>query len=689
MIPNEQQKQVIDHGDGPCVVVAVPGSGKTACVTERIKRLVKSGVDPSLILAITFTNKAAEEMRKRIGLSVGEDAASKMTISTFHALCVRILRKYAPLVNLTNRFTVYDADDQERIAKQCVREVLIPPAPPKDKQEDVFAIPEDKVEGFLPKKFSSHDLPKDYKFDMKAFCSKVLQRVELERNSMLLPADADKKLSLDASERKMVDLYYETLDANNAIDFTGMISKVVQLLGSNTGVREAMRSRWKYICVDEIQDTNIAQYELIKMIGMGHCNVMVVGDADQSIYRFRSAMPENVIKFRDEFGAKVLKLEKNYRSTPSILRHAQKLIEHNRSRIETELVTDNLDGKPPIIDQHDSEDRMANSIAHGIVKQIDKGTPHSEIAVLFRTNASSRSLEMSMKAKNIPYKLVGSLSFYDRKEIKAAMAGLTLFSNPLDTNSFEKVAEQCCKGVGDKILARINQVRKERHVDVIQAAKDVAASGKAGSLGIMISSLEDASKCSPGQALIEMLGKLGFLEKMSRESTHSNDRVENIRELCVDVDEYVSKGNTLAGYLQNVALSSSQDDVEGDDKVRLMTMHASKGLEFDAVFISHAGATMLPHYRIKNEPDLAEREYQVEEERRLLYVAMTRARLFLAIHYSLTRRGFGGHVTNEDPSPFLYETGIKMAPTPLRSPAKKKHSSAAEDDANERFDSVS
>ena len=675
MIPNDQQKEVINHDEGPCVVVAVPGSGKTACVTERIKRLVKGGVNPSLILAITFTNKAAEEMRRRIGASVGEEAASKMTISTFHALCVRILRKYAPMVGLTNQFTVYDADDQERIAKQCVREVMLSPKP-----EDVFSTPDEKKEA--PKSKS------EAKYDSKLFCSRLIQRVEMERNSMLTDAEAEDRLPMSKDERKMVALYYEKLDSNNAIDFTGMISKVVNMLREYESVKKAMQSRWQYVCVDEIQDTNIAQYELIKLVGMGHKNVMVVGDADQSIYRFRSAMPENVIKFRDEFGAKVLKLEKNYRSTPSILRCAQRLIENNRSRIKTELVTDNPDGKLPVIIQNDTEEQMSNLIAHGIVKQIDKGTPLSEIAVLFRTNSCSRGLEMSLKTKKIPYKLVGSLSFYDRKEIKASLAGLTLFSNPLDETSFEKVAEQCCKGVGDKILARIAEVKKLKKVNVVQAAKEVAESGKSGSLAIMIDSLEQESKVSPGQALMDMLGRLGFLTKMANESSKSNDRVENIRELCVDVDAYMAKGNTLAGYLQNVALSTSQDETEGDDKVRLMTMHASKGLEFDAVFISHAGSTLLPHYRVKMEPVLSEREYQVEEERRLLYVAMTRARKHLAIHYSFTKRTFGGHLSNEEPSPFLYETGLIMPDVPRSGSSKRKTKSVAEDDANDRFSAM-
>lgn len=693
-IPNPQQQDVINHGEGPCLVAAVPGSGKTACVTERVKRLIKDGVQPYKILAITFTNKAAEEMKNRIGAAVGKDVASKMTICTFHSLCARILREFSSFAGLTKGFSVYDQDDQERLVRQSVREALLNPAKPSEDSFDFLSPPSPEEMA----KTKAEEFTKDQNSTklINECCKKVLCKVELERNGLMESVEADERVGMDKLGVDAAELYYKALRANNATDFTGLIYEVVTILEDYEVVRKDVSGRWSYVCVDEIQDTNLAQYELLKFLGMQHRNVMVVGDVDQSIYRFRGAEPENVVKFQRDFGATIRKLEKNYRSTPSILSASQRLIEHNSGRVETVLKTDNKDSISPLIRSHSSERSMAEAIAVSVIKDLDKGVLPSEVAVLFRTNTCSLCLEMAFKQLKIPYKLVGGYSFYDRKEVKVGLSLFSLISNPADAGAFENVAEKCCRGVGEKLLAKISQVRKSKKSTVIEAAKQVA-NGKYPALSELISGIEGVSKSSPGEEAFRLLGRLGFLEALRNEKKKGgqtgNDRVENLKELCMDVDGFVSRGNTLSAYLQNVSLMTSQDEPAGE-KVRLMTMHSSKGLEFETVHISHATQTHLPHYRVISEAKKTGRPGELaqceKEERRLLYVAMTRAKKKLVIHYPALVKSFGGKFSNVDPSPFLYETGLQMPDDDAKAPScPRRHGSVAEEDAHERFDAIS
>ena len=427
MDPNPQQKEVVEHFEGPCLVLAVPGSGKTASVTERIKRLVSLGTDPKSILAITFTNKAAGEMRERIAGAVGEKA-SQMTISTFHSMCSRIIRANASLLGLPRGYTIYDSDDQTRLLVRCIRKIEDP-----ESMEDV-----------------AH--PKKAYKPTFAYVGSVMAYIEGKRNSCLSDGEAMEKYPLEGNQFRVVQEYFAQLKAANAVDFTGLLSETLRLFAEHPEVAKWYGDWWKFISVDEVQDTCVAQYEIVKHLGAGHKNVLCVGDMFQSIYRFRGACPENVLKFKDDFGAKLLKLETNYRSTPSILKNCQRLIEHSETALGTKLNTNNPDAQPPSIMASRTDLDMAEAVARGVQARLSDGVKSSEIAVFYRTNYASRVIENALRNRRIKYRIIGGLSFWDRMEIKSSMAILKSIANGSDRMSFERAAEACCRGVGDKAL---------------------------------------------------------------------------------------------------------------------------------------------------------------------------------------------------------------------------------------------
>jgi DNA helicase-2/ATP-dependent DNA helicase PcrA len=629
MNPNEQQLAVVEHVDGPCIVLAVPGSGKTTSVTERVKRLLAKGVNPKTILAITFTNKAAKEMRDRIATAIGPEKAAMMTVSTFHSLCARLLRANAAAVGLTSDFSIYDQDDSERLVKSCIR----------------------NIEG------------DDYKPNER-YLRGIFGYLEGQRNACMTPAAAFRKYDLDGNQGGVIKRYFEELKKANAIDFNGLIAEVNALLARDQKTRDLYRSRFVYISVDEVQDTNAAQYELVKHLGLGHKNVLIVGDLDQSIYKFRAACPENILQFEKDFvGCKVLMLEKNYRSSPEILRHSQKLIERNALRKGTTLSTDNSSGKMPAIVGCDTDDSMADYIAASAARLIREGTSPSQIAVLYRTNAASRVLEGAFRAKNVKYRLLGGLSFFDRKEVKASLAILKLLCNKNDRMSFDKAVEACCKGAGDKTVEAILNMASTNNVAIMDAAQSYSTSSSKPAKAIrpFVDAMKLATAMSPGAALLNIAKETGFWVKMKDDSSMTNDRCQNISELAIDAEKYCSKkGGSLSGYLQNISLLSSADEDDDADLVKMMTMHACKGLEFDAVFVSHCNFGILPHARCMSEAENQEEmESALEEERRLMYVGMTRARKDLTLAFArhkMDARTF--RLTPMFPSKFLFETEI-------------------------------
>jgi DNA helicase-2/ATP-dependent DNA helicase PcrA len=646
MTPNPQQKLVIDHVDGPCIVLAVPGSGKTASVTERIKGLIEKGVDPRSILAITFTNKAASEMRSRIGQAVGPDKAGLMTISTFHSFCARIIRANCEHVGLGVNFSIYDDDDRERLLKKCIRKV-----------ED----PGNENSKYKP--------GKDY-------MSSLIGYIEWQRNGCLTEGEALEKYPLSGNQSKVVAEYYSDLKKSNAIDFTGLLSETLRMFKEQPQVLDKYRRRFRFISVDEVQDTNIAQYEIVKLLGSEHKNVLVVGDVSQSIYMFRGAYPDNVIRFEKDFGAKVLKLEKNYRSTPSILKHSQALIEHNVLPHKTELFTDNPDAPPPQIVASENDMDMASDIAARIERHIRAGVNPKEIVVLYRVNAASRVLETALMDEGIKYKILGGHSFWKRKEIKCSLAILKLMCNDNDMMSFETACEACCRGVGDKSLGIISEMVQTRSMPILTAARQFANAGSAAGRAFLplTNAMTHVGGLLPGQALLDVARKTLFWERLESDSTYTNDRCENLLEMVRDVDDYCSKPKcSLAGYLQNVSLLTDADEEEGD-VVKLMTLHGCKGLEFDVVFISHCQSNMLPHVRgcleARNEQ---ERRKVIEEERRLLYVGMTRARKNLSLHFARSKVDARSRTAKQCfPSSFLFETGIKSSALNGYSPGQQR-----------------
>ncbi len=653
MKPNPQQQAVIDHIDGPCLVTAVPGSGKTASVTERTKNMISKGIDPSSILAITFTKKAAEEMKSRIAAAVGNAAAGKMTVSTFHALCARMIRANAPLLGLTKTYTIYDEDDQERLMKRCISKLESTP-----EVRDASGAILKTAQTFAP--------TDEYKDSLMAF-------IEGMRNADLKPEVAVLRYNITGNQMAVAKLYFEELRKADAVDFTGLLSETIRLFDEHPEVLEKYRAKFRYISVDEVQDTNVAQYRLIKQLGMGHKNVLMGGDLDQSIYRFRNASPENLLEFEKEFGAKVLKLEVNYRSTPQILKHSQTLIDHNKMRKDTQLKTNNPPGvDDPKIVGFGTDEEMAAYIASEIRGLVNAGVKPSQIAILYRINSASRVLEKKIIERGLPYKVIGGLDFFSRKEIKACMSILKLLCNENDKAAFEKVSEYCCRGVGEKAVSTIMDYTAEANVSVMASARQYMTLGtpQGKALGPLVRALDAGRSMPANEALMKVAKETCFWEKMEQDSTGENDRTGNIREMSLDVERFLSQGGTLVGYLQNITLLTAQDGHNEDAEVKLMSMHACKGLEFDVVFVSHAMNEIIPHARTLEIEDEVERATQLEEERRLLYVAMTRARKVLRICFC--RHGMQKQF---DASAFLSETGLQVPHVPVpdvKKQAKKK-----------------
>jgi DNA helicase-2/ATP-dependent DNA helicase PcrA len=624
MIHNEQQSKIIEHVDGPCLVTAVPGSGKTATLTERVKRLVAQGKDPASILAITFTNKAAKEMRNRIAAVVGP-AAAQMTISTFHSFCARVLRNNAAAAGLRENFTIYDEDQQEKLVSSCTELIM-----------------GDGYKG------------------AREFYNRILRFLELKRNALLTDVDTAKKCDLLPGQMAIIDKYFARLKEMNAVDFTGLLYDVVGLFDKHPKIREFYADKFKYISVDEVQDTNVAQYKLICQLGLGHKNVLFCGDFSQSIYSFRCANPENILRFETDFGAKVLKLEKNYRSTPNILKHSQLLIEHNVFRKDTKLTTDNKAGEGVRVIVGETDREMADSIVEDIRRRLNDGTKPSQVAVLFRVNHASRALEQALRAARIGYRVFGGMSFFKRKEVKYCMAILKSMCNPLDILSFEDACDACCLGVGPKTLEKISAMVPQHGGSMLSAAvafANVSPPKVAGQIRVITDAIEKATKLNPEEGLLHIAHSTAFWKKMQEDKKGIRmDRCDNIVEVARDVGRYCREGGSLSGYLQNVSLLSSSDEESADNEVNLMTMHTSKGLEFDVVYISHAVNGVTPHYRSIQEADKGDAS-AIEEERRLFYVAMTRAKkvLRIALYDSEYRNG---KYSETQVSPFVYEAGL-------------------------------
>lgn len=600
---NKPQKEAVFHTEGPLLILAGAGSGKTRVLTHRIAYLIEEkGVNPWNILAITFTNKAAEEMRQRVDSLVGIGAES-IWVSTFHSMCVRILRRYIDRLGYDNRFTIYDTDDQKTLMKEVCRKTDI---------------------------------------DTKRFKERMLLSViSSAKNEMILPEEFELNAGGDFVQLKIAKVYKEyeaQMRANNALDFDDLLVKTVQLLETQPDVRENYQEHFRYIMVDEYQDTNTVQFRLVSLLAGKYRNLCVVGDDDQSIYKFRGANIRNILDFEKEFSdAKVIKLEQNYRSVGNVLEVANSVIRNNKGRKEKTLWTDNEKGEKIRLRQFDTAYDEAQFIAEDIKDETAQGANYSDHAVLYRTNAQSRLLEEKFVAMNIPYKIVGGINFYSRREIKDVLSYLKTIDNGKDDLAVRRIINVPKRGIGLTTINRIQESAAARGIgfyDALSAPDLIPGIGRSASKLDSFAALIEYFKGRSEESgvtdlLTEVIEKTGYTESLEADDPEELEaRVQNIDELVSKAAVYEESCSdrgerpTLSGFLEEVALVADIDSVAEDrDYVILMTLHSAKGLEFPHVYLAGMEDGLFPSYMSISGDDPEE----LEEERRLCYVGVTRA----------------------------------------------------------------
>jgi DNA helicase II / ATP-dependent DNA helicase PcrA len=620
------QRKAVEHKDGPLLILAGPGSGKTRVITSRICRLVEKGVAPWNICAITFTNKASQEMKERI---IRSGIRSGAHISTFHSLCVQLLRRYAQQAGIHPNFSIYDDSDQSK----CVK------AATKDVGADSTNFTPNAALSTISKWKNDLELPSDIRDRADGFRLKLLARI--------------------------YDRYQQILETNNALDFDDLLVKAAFLLKNNPDVRQELNDRFHYLLVDEYQDTNHAQYQIAKGLALGHGNICVTGDPDQSIYRWRGADIGNILAFEKDYpNAMVVRLEENFRSTATILAVADRLIAANRKRKEKRLVPTIPDGQAVEIQGYGDDEEEAVAVAQRVKALIEKGEDPGEISVFYRVNSMSRKLEEAFIRERVAYQVVRGVEFYGRREIRDMMAYLKVLANPQDEVSFMRIVNTPPRGLGDTTLDKVSAFAQERKVSVYHAA--AGATGIAGiahatqvKLQGFVAMMENfrTGIDGPVAPLMERVFKESGLERaLGKGKDEEGSARDNVVELINGAAVYDSNTEkpSLVDYLQQIALFSDADayDVNAK-KVALMTLHAAKGLEFDHVFIIGAEEGILPHERSANNED------ELEEERRLMFVGITRAKRGLEISFARHRQT-RGQINRTIPSQFLYETGVEI-----------------------------
>ncbi|WP_270401039.1 DNA helicase PcrA [Megasphaera elsdenii] len=625
---NDRQCEAVKHTEGPLLITAGAGSGKTKVLTCRIAHLLELGVAPYRILAITFTNKAAKEMKERVTNLVGAQADS-IWLSTFHSFCAKLLRfEVDGFHGYTRNFTIYDSSDQLVLVKDCLKKLNL-----DDKQ-------------FMPRSvLGTISSAKNVLMDAKAFAAKAS----------------------DFYEQKVADvyaLYQEKLRENNAVDFDDLLFLAVRLLQEKEEVREKYQSRFQYILVDEYQDTNHAQYALTKILAARWRNICVVGDADQSIYAWRGADIRNIIDFtRDYPDAASIKLEQNYRSTKTILHAANAVIDNNESRPKKTLWTENPAGNKIIHYQAQTEHDEADYIAGVIYNRHEiSHEPYGDMAILFRTNAQSRVLEEKLMRYAIPYTMVGGTKFYDRKEIKDVLAYLRLLYNPEDSLSLTRIINVPKRNIGATTMEHVAAYAEEQGISLFEALSSTdeipvtkrartSLENFAAMIFDLLNDIEGKDVLSLIETVIKQTGYGDMLDKEAEHDPQGESRKENVGEFLSVAKDYMDSNpdGNLQDFLENVALVSDVDDFESSDsKVTLMTLHAAKGLEFPVVFLTGLDEGLFPHSRTLLDPS------QVEEERRLAYVGITRAERQLYVTNATTRTMYG-RISAYMPSRFLAE----------------------------------
>ena len=627
---NPSQIQAIETINGPVLIMAGAGSGKTRVLTHRYAHLVKHhNVDVEQILAITFTNKAAEEMKSRISKLLNLKISPKW-ISTFHSLCVKILRIHGDKIGYKSNFTIYDQSDSNKVIRNCMSENNV------------------DLKQYSPKRFQAH--------------------ISNLKNSMISPGEAleNAESFFEVKVAEIYSSYEKKLIIANSMDFDDLLIKTVELLQTNESILNFWSNKFQFIMVDEYQDTNFVQYKLVELLGSNNKNVCVVGDSDQSIYAFRGADIRNIIEFEKDFSnATVIQLDKNYRSSKKILNLANSVISNNPRKIEKNLWTDNEDGLDISSFRFRSEKDEARWVAEEVKSLIDS-SKENEVAIFYRTNSQSRLFEEELRMLNINYKVIGSVRFYDRKEIKDIISYLQFLVNDSDTVAFERIVNVPRRGIGESTVKKIRVYLNETGKSIFEALESIEEiknispriKGSLSEFKNLITELKSYSLSGPSKSIQKVLELTGYKMSLIKEGTlESQMRIENIEELLnsafsfenlyeEDIDEPYGM---LRDYLESIALFSETDKLEDADRVLLMTLHNAKGLEFPNVFMTGMEENLFPHER-SSQGDNSE----IEEERRLCYVGITRAEKKLYLTHAWSRTLWGGTVYNL-PSRFLEE----------------------------------
>jgi DNA helicase-2/ATP-dependent DNA helicase PcrA len=625
---NPVQREAVIYRDGPLLLFAGAGSGKTRVLTHRVAYLISVyGVSPRHLLAVTFTNKAAQEMKERIGRLVGEYVARHLWVGTFHATCVRLLREYGEKAGLNRDFVVYDDGDQLTLIKECLRQLDID-----------------------EKKFTPRN---------------ILSRISRAKEQLILPEEWHLHFFdfFDKICGKVYPVYQEKLKQNNALDFDDLLTTAVRMLQQNPDILERVQNRFRYILVDEYQDVNHVQYVLLKIIADKYRHLCVVGDDDQSVYGFRGANVQIILQFEQDYPeAKVLKLEQNYRSTKTILEAAYGVVKHNRGRKDKKLWTENDHGVPILRQESLNEQEEAVWIAQKIREEIKAGgRKWSDFAILYRTNAQSRALEDVFVNWNTPYKIVGGVRFYERKEVKDVLAYLRVLYNPLDSISLRRIINVPPRGIG---AASITALEEEMALsgrnlwDILQDIGSVSqisarARAKLAEFAALLVDLRSQRhELSVTELTQAVLDRSGYERTLQEENTiESLNRLENVQELLSKTRQFEAETETptLAAFLENVSLVADIDSLDAAaNAVTMMTLHSAKGLEFPVVFLAGMEENVFPHFRSM------EKDSEMEEERRLCYVGITRAKEELYLTYA-SRRTLFGNISYNAPSRFVRE----------------------------------